>query len=373
MPCARLGILTDPSQMREFLIADWNRRLFRRSLLMLVCLVGIGSAASSQTPLGNGTSQPNTPPKPGEIPAVSLGSPTTGQTKPASPAQTSTTSPATTPSLANSNLKLGAGDLVEINVFGVPELATKTRISESGDIYLPLIDYVHIADLTADEAQELIQKRLEDGGFVKEPHVTIFIDESASQAIIMLGEINRPGPYPAIGERRLFDLIAAAGGLTDRAGRAVTIEHRDDSDKQTILQLPANLADDTKDNVPVYAGDTIIFSRAGVIYVVGDVGHPSGFLIQDDTVTVLKALALAGGSTKTSALNKTRILRQTPGGGIQEIPIPLKKILYAKSPDIPMTKGDVLFIPGSAAKAAAYQTASVAMSLTTALAIVAIQ
>jgi protein involved in polysaccharide export with SLBB domain len=88
---------------------------------------------------------------------------------------------------------------------------------------------------------------------------------------------------------------------------------------------------------------------------------------------VLKALALAGGSTKTSALNKTRILRQIPGGGIQEIPIPLKKILYAKSPDIPMTKGDVLFIPGSAAKVAAYQTASVAMSLTTALAIVAIQ
>ena len=61
--------------------------------------------------------------------------------------------------LANSNVKLGIGDLIEVNVFGVPDLSTKTRISGSGDVYLPLIDYVHVADLTSDEAQELIQKR----------------------------------------------------------------------------------------------------------------------------------------------------------------------------------------------------------------------
>jgi len=130
--------------------------------------------------------------------------------------------------LANSNVKLGIGDLVEITVFGVPDLSTKTRVTGSGDIYLPLIDYVHISDLTTDEAQDLIQKRLEDGGFVRGPHVSIFVDESASQGINMMGEVIRPGIYPAIGERRLFDLISAAGGLTDRAGRSVTIEHRGD-------------------------------------------------------------------------------------------------------------------------------------------------
>jgi len=357
-------------------MAGWNCRLFWRSLLFPVCLVlaclcGV-AASSAQTPIGGGSPQTAAPPRPGEIPPAAPRS-VTGQGTTGSSTQDSTTPRAATSPLANSNAKLGVGDLIEVNVFGVPELATKTRISESGDIYLPLIDYVHVADLTLDEAQEMIQKRLQDGGFVKEPHVTVYVDESSSQAIILLGEVARPGPYPAIGDRRLFDLISAAGGLTDRAGRAVTIEHRDDPDNKVILQLPANLSDDTKDNVPVYPGDLIIFSRAGVIYVVGEVGHPSGFLIQDDTVTVLKALALAGGSTKTSALNKTRILRQTPGGGIQEIPIPLKKILYAKSPDIPMTKGDVLFIPGSVGKTAAYQTASVAMSLTTALAIIAIQ
>jgi polysaccharide export outer membrane protein len=268
-------------------------------------------------------------------------------------------------------VKLGVGDLVEVSVFGVPELSTKTRISGSGDIYLPLIDYVHVADLTSDEAQELIQKRLEDGGFVRGPHVAIFVDESASQAITMVGEVNHPGPYPAIGDRHLFDMISAAGGLTEKAGRMVTIEHHDDTDQKVVVQLSSNLAEDTKNNVEVQPGDTIIVSRAGIIYVVGDVQHPSGFLIEDSSLSVLKALALAGGSTRTASLNKCKILRQTPNG-VQEIPVRLKRVLYAKAPDVPLVKGDVLFIPGSSAKAAAYRTADAAVSLSTALAVVAV-
>lgn len=273
--------------------------------------------------------------------------------------------------LANSNVKLGVGDLIEITVFGVPDLSTKTRVSGSGDVYLPLIDYVHVADLTTDEAQDLIQKRLEDGGFVRGPHVSIFVDESASQAITLLGEVMKPGPYPAIGERRLYDLISAAGGLTDKAGRTVTIEHRGDPNQKEEVQLTQNLADDTKNNVEVFPGDMIIISRAGIVYVVGDVAKPSGFLIEDTNLSVLKALALAGGSTRTAALKKTRILRQTPNG-VQEIPIDLKKVLYAKAPDVPLIKGDILFVPGSAAKAAAYATGSAALSMSTALAVVAV-
>src|SRR5260370_11147123 len=144
---------------------------------------------------------------------------------------------------ANSNVRLGIGDLIEISVFGVPDLATKTRISGSGDIYFPLIDYVHLADLTTDEAQEMIQKRLEDGGFVRGPHVSIFVDESASQSVTLMGEVNHPGAYAATGDRRLFDIISAAGGLTDKAGRNVTIEHRG-SDQKVQLQLSSNLAED---------------------------------------------------------------------------------------------------------------------------------
>src|SRR6202167_4390495 len=297
--------------------------------------------------------------------------PVMGQPMQPTPAK-ETASPQLSRPAANSDVRLGVGDLIEVNVFGVPDLSTKTRITNSGDVYFPLIDYVHIADLTTDEAQEMIQKRLEDGGFVRGPHVSIFVDESASQAVTVAGEVLRPGPYPAIGDRRLFDLISAAGGFTDKAGRSVTIEHRGDPDHKVELQLSSNLAEDTQDNVDVFPGDTIIVSRAGIVYVVGDVQHPSGFLIEDNHLTVLKALALAGGSTHTSSLNKTRILRQMPNG-IQEIPIELKKILYAKAPDVSMVNGDILFVPGSAAKAAAYRTAEAAVSLSTSLAIVAVQ
>ncbi len=298
--------------------------------------------------------------------------PVTGESPQSAPANEAA-SPQSPRLLPNSNVKLGIGDLIEINVFGVPELSIKTRVSGSGDIYLPLIDYVHVAGLTTDEAQELIQKRLEAGGFVRGPHVSIFVNESASQAITMVGEINRPGAYPAVGERRLFDLVSAAGGFTEKAGRIITIEHHGDPDQKVQLQLTSNnLAEDTKENVDIYPGDLIIVSRAGIVYVVGDVQRPSGFLVsEDNALTVLKALALAGGGTRTSALNKTRILRQTPNG-VQEIPIPLKKILYAKAPDMALVKGDVLFIPGSAAKAAAYRTADAAMSMSTALAVVAV-
>ncbi|MFI5118654.1 MAG: polysaccharide biosynthesis/export family protein [Terriglobales bacterium] len=297
-------------------------------------------------------------------------SPAQGEALQPAPANESA-SPQSPRLLANSNVKLGVGDLIEITVFGVPDLTTKTRISGSGDLYLPLIDYVHVADLTTDEAQAVIQKRLEDGGFVRGPHVSIFVDESASQSITLLGEVNHPGPYPAIGERRLFDLISAAGGLNDRAGRIVTIERRGNPGQKLQLQLSSNLAEDTENNVEVLPGDTIIVSRAGVVYVVGDVQHPSGFMIEDTGLSVLKALALAGGSTRTSSLSRSRILRQTPNG-IQEIPVNLKKVLYAKAPDMALVKGDVLFVPGSSAKAAAYRTADAAMSLSTSLAIVAV-
>jgi polysaccharide biosynthesis/export protein len=325
-----------------------NRRFLRRNvyLLLVVLLVALcGLDLAAQTP--------DTVTAPQSAPA------------------NDTTAPQSPRLVANSNVKLGIGDLIEIAVFGVPDLSTKIRISGSGDVYLPLIDYVHVADLTTDEAQELIQKRLEDGGFVRGPHVSIFVDESASQGVTVLGEVGRPGVYPAVGERRLFDFISAAGGLTDKAGRNLTIEHRGNPGQKVELRLSSNLVEDSQDNVEVLPGDTIVVSRAGIIYVVGDVNHPSGFLIEDNDLSVLKALALAGGGTRTAALSKTRILRQTPTG-VQEIPINLKKVLYAKAPDMPLVKGDILFIPGSAGKAAAYRTADAAMSMSTALAVVAV-
>lgn len=270
-------------------------------------------------------------------------------------------------------VKLGPGDLVEVSVYGVPELATKARVSNDGDLYLPLIDYVHVGDLSLDEAQKVIERRLDDGGFVKNPHVTIFVDDYASQGVTLLGDVGRPGIYPILGDRRLFDLFSSAGGLTDKASRTVSLTRRSNPDKPQIIHLARNLTDAPETNVEVRPGDTIEVQRAPIVYVVGDVGRPSGLLVDNGSLTVLQAVALAGGPNRTASLNGTRIIRKTNGpNGMTEMTVPLKNMLRAKAPDVPLQANDILFIPVSGKKVAASRAVETAVALTAAVSIYAI-
>src|SRR6516164_1783911 len=181
-----------------------------------------------------------------------------------------------------------------MSVYNVPELSSKTRVSSSGDLYCPLVGYTHVAGLTAEEAQEAIEKRLSN--YVKNPHVSIFVAEYASQGASVLGEVNKPGIYPVLGQQRLFTLISAAGGLTEKAGRSLTVTHRSDPNNPVTIPLTRNLDDTSATNVPVFPGDTVIVRKADVIYVVGDVNRPSGLLMEGGGMTVLQAVALAGGT-----------------------------------------------------------------------------
>lgn len=272
----------------------------------------------------------------------------------------------------NSELRLGAGDLIELSVYNVPELSTKTRVGNNGDVYLPLVDYVHIGGLTQQEAQALLEKRYADGGYLKDPHITLFVDEYASQGASLLGEVSKPGVYPVLGQQRLLDLVSSAGGFTDKAGRVVTITHRDDPDKPTTVTLSKNPSENKESNVQVYPGDTITVHRADIVYVVGEVGKPSGFLMDSGSLTVLQAVALAGGVNRNAKLDGTRIIRKTPEGNMTETPVALKKILAAKSPDLPLHADDILFVPTSTAKIAAGRTIEAALQAATAISIIAI-
>jgi polysaccharide biosynthesis/export protein len=272
---------------------------------------------------------------------------------------------------STSSLRLEAGDLVEVGVYNVPELTTKARVSTKGEIYLPLIDYIHVAGLTAEEAEGLIQKRLSDGGFVKSPHVTLFVDQYASQGASVLGEVARPGVYPVPGQQRLFDLISVAGGFTEKAGRSIAITHRDQPDKPITVPLTRNVTDDPESNIPILPGDTIIVHKADLVYVVGDVGRPSGFLMDSGHLTVLQAIALAGGTTRTANLGGARIIHRGPDG-LSEIPVELSKILRAKAPDIKMQADDILFVPTSTTKLIAGRAMEAAVQAATAASIIAL-
>jgi polysaccharide biosynthesis/export protein len=265
-------------------------------------------------------------------------------------------------------VKLGPGDLIEVSVYNVPELTSKVRVSNSGDIYLPLIDYVHVEGLTQEEAQELIEKRLDEGGFVRSPHVSIFVSEATSQGVTILGEVGKPGIYPDIGDHKLYAVVSQAGGFSPNASRKIAILRQNKAEPIRV-NLPRNLADDLSGNVEIQPGDTITVPRAPIIYVVGDVGRPSGLLVDNGTMTVLQALALAGGTNKTAKLGAARLLRKAPDGGVTETRLEIKKMLEAKSPDVTLQADDILFVPVSGRKVAMGRTFEATMSVATALAI----
>jgi polysaccharide export outer membrane protein len=264
-------------------------------------------------------------------------------------------------------VKLGPGDLIEVNVYNVPELATKARVSNSGDVYLPLIDYIHVEGLSQEEAQTVIEKRLQDGGFVRNPHVTIFVDDAQSQGVTVLGEVSKPGIYPDVASHRLYEVISEAGGFTASASRKIGIIRRNQSQPLQV-ELSRNLSDDVSANVEVLPGDTITVPRAPIIYVVGDVGRPSGLLVDNGSLTVLQAIALAGGTNRTAKMGGVRIIRKTPAG-MTETRVELKKMLEAKTPDVTLQADDILFIPISGARVAAARTFEAAMSAATAVSI----
>jgi polysaccharide export outer membrane protein len=289
------------------------------------------------------------------------------------PTKTQDTPPAPPPpSNSSHGAFLGPADLLDISVYGVPELSQKARINNSGDVYLPLIDYVHLGGLTPEEAQSVIEKRLSDGGFVNNPHVILLVSESATSSVTLIGEVTRPGPYNVAGERHILDLISVAGGFTDKASRAITITHRSDPSRTSTVKLPADFTPSDPSNVVVEPGDTIVVKHGPVFYVVGDVGKPSAFVSDSENLTILKAIALAGGANKTASLGGATILRRTPEG-TQQIKVPLKKILSAKVKDMPMESEDILFVPSSTRKVVAARSAEALTQMATALTLVAVR
>ena len=295
------------------------------------------------------------------------------QATPAPSAATTGTGPGSTavaPMGGDSAVRLGAGDLVEVSVYNVPELDTKLRVSTSGDIYLPLINNVHVAGLTLDEAEAVIERRLDRGGFVKSPHVQIFVQEYNSEGASILGEVAKPANYPVLGDQKLFSLISAAGGLTDRAGKSATVTHRD----RTPITVPIshNLEDHPESDITVLPGDIVTIRRADIVYVVGEVNRPSGFLMDSGHLSVLQAIALAGGTNSTAKLNGARIVRKGPSG-LTIVPVQLKKLMEAKIGDLPMEADDILFVPTSSRKLMEARTAEAVVQMATAAGIVAIR
>jgi polysaccharide export outer membrane protein len=267
-----------------------------------------------------------------------------------------------------SRIRIGPGDLLDMTVFDSPELAQTVRVSDAGDASFNLIGEVHLAGLTANEAQSFIAGKLKAGNYVLNPQVAVLIKEYNTQGVSVVGEVNKPGVYNVLGTQTLLDLIAAAGGTTAFAGPEATIRRSTDNSIVSV-RFSKDAQTSFSSDVRVYPGDKIIVGRAGLVYVLGDVGRPGGFVMENDgKLTLVEALAMAGGSNPTASLSRAKLIRKTTTS-YTEVPIQLKKMLHGEATAPQLQTEDILYIPSNALKSTFRSQASSIIGATTGAAI----
>jgi len=295
--------------------------------------------------------------------------------------------------LSAQEYRIGPEDVLNINVFEAQELNREVRVSAGGEISLPLLGSVRAAGLTPRELEFVLQELLHRT-YMKDPHVSVFVREMQSHPVSVMGAVRRPGVFQIRGSKTLLEVLSLAEGLADDAGETVIIlrgaalsaepdsptDHAAASDppspgpqspgEANAASSPVNdnrsasegavqvnLKDllessDSRSNPLVHPGDIVKVTRAGVVYVIGEVRKPGGFVLKsNEKISVLQALALSEGLTPTASKGAARIIRtDQQSGERKETPINLGKILAGKAPDPFLGPKDIVFVPNSAAK-----------------------
>jgi polysaccharide export outer membrane protein len=253
-------------------------------------------------------------------------------------------------------LPIGVGDYLEVSEFHMPEFRSAVRVAADGTVLLPLIGQIKIHGMTEPQASGAIEKALVDGGMLLHPQVTVLVTNAAGQDVSVMGEVTRPGVYPFTAHHRLLDLIAAASGLSPNAGRLVSVFHREDPyTAHSVVLNPTGTETGGKDkaadrNPELEPGDTVLVSRSGLVYVIGDVTRPGGFAVDPvQGLTVVQALSLAWGATPNASASKAILIRDQAGGRTLTT-LNLRRMIRGQDPDQPVRDRDILFIPDSTAK-----------------------
>lgn len=266
------------------------------------------------------------------------------------------------------SLLIGPGDLLRISVLREPELGEQVRVLDSGNITLPLIGDVHVAGLDPGAAANTIAALYLRENYLKHPDVDVFVQQYDSAPVSVLGQVRNPGTYMITAPRTLLDLLAMAGGLTPVADRHIMIERGPGAKQREERVFLSNRSHDAlMANVIIDPGDRILVPKAGIVYVVGDVGRPGGYVMENESrMTVLQAIAMAGGVAHTANKKKARIIHNLNGAFDAE-ELPLRQIERGEAPDELLHANDVIYIPFSFAKHMVMGTTAIVASASSAL------
>ncbi|HEY2783088.1 MAG TPA: SLBB domain-containing protein [Steroidobacteraceae bacterium] len=228
-------------------------------------------------------------------------------------------------------LQLGPGDSVSIQVYGQPDLNATVYVSDDGTIPVALAGAVKVGGLSPAEASARIEKALKDGKYLVDPHVTLTVTESRSQRVSVLGQVGRPGRYAIQSNTSIFDLLAEAGGVTELGGDQVFILRTDASGNITRYPLSLKgLAEGSRGNgeVTLTGGDSVMVPTAPQLYIYGEVTTPGKFKVEPG-MTVVQAIARAGGVTQRGSANRVVIKRRKPDGTYETTKAALSDLVQA--------------------------------------------
>ena len=264
---------------------------------------------------------------------------------------------------------LGTGDLLEINVFHWDEMrGLRTRVSTTGMINLPLIGDMKAAGLTEKQLRDSIAARLREN-IMRNPQVSVFVAEYASQQVSITGAVARPGLIPLTRENRTVShMISEAGGLSEQAGGKILFYPANTSGRcdenprpqqqvaslkpgRDVLPIEIDVneqyepANQNPMLLPVVGGDSIVINR-GRFLVDGWVEHPGAFDITPG-ITAFGGLSAAGGASFPADLSKVVVWRTERGGRKKRIDVDMAKITGGEQRDITLQAGDVVKVPVS--------------------------
>lgn len=235
---------------------------------------------------------------------------------------------------------LGPGDTLKINVYGHPDLSTEAQVSESGTINFPLIGEVKVEGLSKSAAEERIASALDSGEFVPNPEVNILVTEFRSQQVSILGEVQKPGKYPLRGTGSLTDMLAQAGGVTEKGGNVVMVMRRQKSGelKRYRVDLSGMFRSTGTPTDPVLAANDIVYVPAApMFYIYGEVQKPGAYPLQSG-LTVQQALSVGGGLTVRGTERGLRIDRKDEQGNVRTLDAELNSRVK---------EGDVVYVKES--------------------------
>jgi polysaccharide export outer membrane protein len=208
--------------------------------------------------------------------------------------------------------RLGAGDLLKINIYGYPDMTADVRVDEAGSISYAYVGQVAVGGRSARDVESLVAEKLTQGGFIRSPQVSVLVSDYRSQKVAVMGQVGRPGQYPLRKASAVIDLLAEAGGVMNASAADEATLLRADGSKRSI-DLFALFDGDPEQNLQVGSGDTIYVPKASQFYVYGEVQRPGSYKLERN-MTVSQAISAGGGLTPRGTERRATVKRRNPQG-----------------------------------------------------------